>query len=335
MSGILDNKSRVLDAIVTFEGRRQIAAGNLRIEHVSFTDAGAYYAPDLVSGSADASSRITLEACNLPQDQITFEADDSGRLKSFKNGSGIQVQDGQLITYSFDSLESVNITGSLEHATFLKGDEFASTAETLLGSSLENFKRLQLIATHDRIFDDEGFGLGNSNIEFTINNKRPISNPSRFVANLNHLESLFNDVRLSHVKNFKYLPPINKIDDPQIDKSDHRSVSEHSLGQYRPWGRVNNEKLSYAQIKHELEFYERQGYCKTINIDPTSRENNLVCQFFERSYNQLKKLDVIDYGKLRTNDSAHPIGHVFFVGKIFVDDNDTHTFVHLFTLVFD
>ena len=38
MSGILDNKSRVLDTVITTEGRRQLAEGGVDIQYVTFTD---------------------------------------------------------------------------------------------------------------------------------------------------------------------------------------------------------------------------------------------------------------------------------------------------------
>lgn len=334
MSGILDSKVRIIDAIVTLEGRRQLADGDLRIEHVSFTDTGTYYSADLVSGSSDATSRIFLEAAHLPQDQITFESDDSGRLKPFKNGQGLQVKDGQILSYSFEADEEL-ITGSLENVEILKGDAFASTAQTLLESSLENFQRMQLIATRDRLFEDEGFGIGSKEIEFVLTNKRPITHPNRYSAHISQIESLFNDPRLSHVKNFRFLPPINRTDDENIDKSNYKQTARRQLGPYRPWGRTNLKPLTFGQIKFELKYFEQLGYCKTINIDPTSKENRLVCQFFEKNYNQLTKLDVIDYGRMPTGDPRFPVARVFFAGKIMLDDNETHTFIHLFTLVFD
>lgn len=335
MSGILDSKSRVLDAIITQEGRRQISSGDLRIEYVSFTDTGTYYAADLASGSADATSRIFLEACNLPQDSITLESDDAGRLKAFANGEGIQVKDGQIIEYSFSAPTSSFITGALDHTRVLTGDEFASTSQTLLASSLQNFTRMQLISTHDRLFEDDGFGLGHSTTEFTIHNKRPIADPTKFAAHIDHLDSLFNDVRLSHVRNFKYLPPINKLDDDSVNKSDHRHTSPHHLGHYRPWGRTNMQPLSYKQIRHELDHFDHMGYCKVVNIDPTSHDNRLLIQFFERHYSQLTKLDVIDYGLLKTGHRSRPVAHIFFVGKLMNDSRGNDKFIHLFTLLFE
>lgn len=335
MSGILDNKIRVIDAIVTLQGRQQISTGDMKIEYVSFSDSGTYYAADVASGSADASSRIFLEACHLPQDQLTLESDDSGRLKPFPNESGIQIKDGQILEYSFQPTTSLIFTGSLENATFIKGSEFASTSKVLLASSLENFQKLQTIATHDRIFEDDGFGLGNTDVTFTISNDRPLSDPNRFVAHLDHVESLFSDPRLGHVKNFMYLPPINKIVDASLDKTDYRVTSAKQLGNYPPLGRTHLHPLNYQQIKYELKYYESQGFAKTISIDPTSHDNHLVIQFFERNYNQLRKLDVIDFGKQRTGDPAAPLAHIFFVGKVMTDNNQTNTFVHIFTMIFE
>lgn len=331
MSGILDNKTRVLDTIVTLEGRRQIASADLKIEYVSFTDTATYYKADIASGSADATVRLYLEQCHLPQDSITFEADDSGRLKPFKNNSGIPVKDGQIIQYSFAALTASILEGSSQNMSFLRGDEFASTAETLLASSIENFERLRVIGTRDKIFEDDGFSMGNSEIEFTIHDDKPLPDPTMHVANLNSMESLFQDVRLSKVDNFKYLPPINKIDDNSIDKRDHRATTTSHLGNYPPWGRTHIHGLSPKQLEFELSHFEQMGYTKTITFEPTSRSNTLVGQFFEINFNTMKKLDIIDYGYYTWRGSRR---HAFFAGKVMVDQNGSHTFLHLFTLVF-
>lgn len=331
MSGILDNKTRVLDTIVTLEGRRQIANAKLKIEYVSFTDGATYYAADVASGSADATARIYLEQSHLPQDQITLEADDSGRLQPFRNSSGITLKDGQVIDYSFNALTASVLTGSNQGMRILRGDEFASTAETLLASSADNFNRLRLIGTKDKLFEDDGFGVGNKQIEFTIHNDRPLPDPTAHIAHLNHMESLFQDVRLSKVVNFKYLPPVNKIDDHSIDKRDHRNTWHRQLGYYAPWGRSHIYGLSPAQLEHELQHYERMGYAKTVTFEPTSKNNTLVGQFFEVHFSVMKKLDVIDYGHYVWKGQRR---HAFFAGKVMNDENGSHTFIHLFTLVF-
>lgn len=80
MSGILDKKSRIIDAILTEEGRRQMAEGTYSVSYVTFSDAGVAYESDSVEGHVDPTNRIYFEACNLPQDKIVFEADDSGNI---------------------------------------------------------------------------------------------------------------------------------------------------------------------------------------------------------------------------------------------------------------
>ena len=84
MAGILDNKTRILDTIVTELGRRQISSGKMKIEYATLTDASAYYEFDPVSGSSDATRRIYFEAPGKrKQDLITFETDDGGKLLGF------------------------------------------------------------------------------------------------------------------------------------------------------------------------------------------------------------------------------------------------------------
>ena len=104
------------------------------------------------------------------------------------------------------------------------------------------------------------------------------------------------------------------------------------LGEYPPWGPI--DKLTYSEISKELSNYESSA--KTIYFDPTSRDNDLIAQFFEIREDQASKLDVIDYGVVNdnTNNPKAASHQVFFVGKVVVDDNGSDSFVHLFTLVF-
>lgn len=331
MSGLLDSKSRILDTILTLEGRKQLSSADMKIEYVSFSDSGTYYKADITSGSADATSRLYFEQCHLPQDQITFEADDSGRLRPFKNANDISIKNGQIVQYELTTPEQFVFSGSSENVTVLSGDEFASTAGALLASSIENFDKLRIIGTRDAIFEDDGFSVGNSTIEFVMTNDRPLKDATTRVAQLDQLESLFNDVRLSKLKNFKFLPPINKTSDQLGDRSNSRNTSKQQLGFYKPWGRTDKRGLSPRQLEFELAHYERLGCSRTVRFDPTSRDNTLVGQFFEVSSDTMKKLDVIDYGSYPWQGS---LKRCFFVGKVLVDSNETHTFIHLFTLVF-
>jgi len=335
MSGILDSKSRVIDTVITTEGRRQLARGGVDIKYVSFTDGATFYKADLASGSQDATQRIYLEACQLPQDDIVFRADEDGNLQTFRNSDNVQLAGGRILDYSFAALTASVLTGSTQTVKPLQGDAFADKAQTVLKSSPDNFKKLYLIATKDKIFEDDGFAVGPNKVSFTITNDRPISNTRQHSTHISALDSIFSDPRFSNQQNFKYLPPVNKFSDKSLNRGDHRVMRKYFLGWYQPWGRTHVFGLNYQQTMSELQYYKHLGYEQVINFDPTSRENRLVGQFFERSYDSLRKLDVIDYGSHPTGNPNAPVAQIFFVGKVEVDEKGTDTFLHLFTMVFE
>jgi hypothetical protein len=333
MSGILNNKTRIIDAILTYEGRRQMAEGSFSINYATFSDTHVVYEKDEVEGHTDPTKKIYLEAFNAPHDQIVFEADDSGLLMPPTNTfifskSGLFVSSGKLRELTNDYV----VSGSFVEVP-LSGSQFASRLEGILTSSIDNFKKLQIIGTMDRLFMDQDFALSANEIQFNINADRETVQ-MMYPTNVNMLDSLFNDEKLRNLINFRWLPPIKKTDDGSVDKTNSVELASRNLhlGTYPPWGKI--DPLTFAEIKDELKNYERSS--KTIYFDPTSRDNDILAQFFEIGDSEAKKLDVIDYGKVYDNSqnfktSAH---HVFFVGKLVSDDNGTDSFIHLFTLLF-
>lgn len=330
MSGILDSKQRIMDTIVTLEGRRQIADGKLKIEYVSFTDGTAFYSPDMVSGSSDATNRLYFEQCHLPQDQITFEADDSGKLKPFKNAQNIDVFGGKILTpttVKFDQVLGSTVTRQYD---IVVGGEFVSSGSTLLSSSIENFRNLYLIGTNDNLFlEDENFEVNPKFQDFLINNYGPIQ-PAEYVKSINNMPSLFADKHFSNVINFKYLPPVNRIDDKNIDKSIVENTTTYQIGNYARLGLY--DEYTIFDLEKDLVKSEESGYKKTFKFEPTSFKNMLVSQIFELSNGDLTKLDVLEYGAYKYDGVEK---QVYFAGKMLVDDYGTNTFIKLFTLVFE
>jgi hypothetical protein len=339
VSGILDNKNRVLDTILTIEGRNQLSQGGIDIAYVSFSDGATFYKADIYSGSQDATQRIYLEAGQQPQDQITFQADDNGYVMPFANSESIQNAGGKIINYTYTGVSGTNIGGGAQSSAASRGGDFSDQTETLLASSADNFNKLRVLSTVDAFFETGEFLAGPTSITFQINNKRPISNPAQYSTHVSALDSIFSDPRFSNLPNFKFLPPVNKVtDESALGDFGIQDVSKvNFLGAYAPWGVYSwffAAALGFDQIAFELYYYQSLGYMKQINFDPTSTANNLVGQFFERNYDTLKKLDIVDYGRHRTGDPSHPTAHVFFCGKVTVDEKGTDTFIHLFTLVF-
>lgn len=319
MAGILDPKTRVLDTIITNQGRAQAATGKMKIEYVSFSDAGAIYSLDtLVSGGLDFTSRIKFEAGNLPQDQIVYEVDDSGKLLGNFISEGIQytVAQGQIyITGSNDTTPSIPASGS----------QFNSLAGLLTAASLENFKKLQIIASPDPIFENyNDFIINPSRANFVITPTKPIPRTELQEINIDNVESLFYDKRLSHVPNFQFLPPVNK---PQPGTQEKLPIGDYVNVNQSPI-------LSWSDLELELNNLALKGFKQDIEFLKTSDQNNLLCQFFELYDNQVAKLDVIDFG-LFPPDANGISRHVFFVGKVFTDGYNATTYVNLFVLVFE
>jgi len=317
--GLIDSKQRILDSILTRQGRSQMASGKLRAEYVSFSDAGAVYQLDtIISGSSGVTDRLTFEAGSYPQDQVTLEADDSGRLYGTFPGQSAElviVRQGQILTGSTRA-EQVPVTGS----------QFNSMAGTLLSSSIDNFKKLRLLSSPDPIDDRyDQFLVGPNAVKFTISPDRLPTPSGLQTISIDQAESLFQDKKLSHLPNFKFLPPVNKA---RVGSS-----AQKSLGMYV---NVNQSPiLNYQELETELKAAEAIGYKQTIYFTETSRENNIFGQFFELSNGSLVKLDVIDFGLFPGDVAGGTSRHVFFAGKVYTDSKGTSTFINLFTLVLE
>ena len=206
MAGILDSKSRVLDAIVTKIGRSQIATGGLKIEFASLTDATTYYQADEVTGVDDANMRIYFEATgDKPQDFITFETDDSGNLMGYPTSQDMTIIGDEI--FKDDSQSS-----DLNSLTFVTGSsDFASLAAGIMTGSIDNFKNNYIIGSTDgdEITDTRELNISPNSYSYLISNTFPFDGiPETAVANIDSVECLFLDKRLSHIPNYKFLPPL-------------------------------------------------------------------------------------------------------------------------------
>lgn len=314
MAGILNRKQRILDTIITVEGRRQLFNGDLQIKFASFTDGDTFYEADAVSGSSEPFNRIFFEAVSLPQDQITFEADDSGQLRSIRRANygilGTKVLTGSALPGQSGTLN------------FVTGAAFASTANALLDTSIDAFRRLGIVGSRDFFFgEDTNFVVSPQEMSFSITDNQPLQRGAVKHASVDDIESLMQDKRLAHLPNFRYLPPINSPSAQDPEGS--------SLGDYPRMGQT--DEYSYKELERDLSVLEEH----VISFTETSAQNNLIAQFFEKRVDGLTKLDAIDFGEFSTQDPDFPDKHVFFIGKLFIDGFGAHTFVNLFTLIFD
>lgn len=317
MAGILDSKQRVMDVMITDEGRAQAASGELTIKYVTFTDRHTFYETDtpLLDDAVanDASGRIYFECSSRHQDQIVVETIDAGVIKPFRSTDFDLSQENLISGLTAEGTPSEDIT-------VYSGSNFVENSNSFIDDLTKNFSEQQILGTYDPFSDSTEFTLNNTSLSFTISNNNPVASDSENVR-LENIESIFQDKRFSTLPNFLYLPPENA---PRTGERYGRK-----LGNYVNW----NQKpiLTFQELLSQLsnkEYYD-------IEFVETSRENNIVVQPFEFSEFGVKKLCVIDYGEFPDEDPTSPGKRVFFVGKIFKDAFGSSTFVNIFTIIMD
>ena len=257
MAGILDNKTRVLDAIVTQIGRSQIARGGLKIEFASFTDATTYYQADEVTANDDANMRIYFEAPGTKQqDFITFETDDSGRLLGYPETQDLTIVGDELFKKDAS-------TSDINSLVFVSGSgDFASLSDGILASSINNFKNNYIIGTtgDGGIKAKSELKVSPDRHTFTISNTFPFDgNPRLAVANIDSVECLFLDQRLSHFPNFKFLPPM--VIEPSEDVFDfnkEKGKKQVFLGSYRPISEQQRD-MTFTDVMSHLNGKKSRG----------------------------------------------------------------------------
>ena len=166
MAGILDNKTRIMDVVITQEGRRQMASGKLRPEFLSFTDGSVFYEKSGSHGTEDPTGRIYFEAVSRLNDMITLENDDSGNLVQFDFSPKHTLVGNQLFTVTSSSPDLSN--NQFRILNF--GASFASVGTMIATASINNFKNQYMIGTRNGANSDlpgDGFELNKSDVNFS------------------------------------------------------------------------------------------------------------------------------------------------------------------------
>jgi len=352
MAGILNKRTRFIDLVITKEGKRQIASGNLRAEYASLTDASVYYTSN--EKTEEVRKRIYFEAMESPNNTIVLEKDDSGKLVDFDFSPT-----GSIVGENIFSKDKEAIPEDLHKLKLTKGNQFASLSKSLPSSFLKHFVANQFVGT--KSFNEiEEFELSTNELNFAISNSVPFeTGPNKEVINVDNAEPFLLDPKLTHLPSFAYLPPVN------IDGSNY--------GNYTDMRNLNKE--TWEDIKHSLGFkhfeeitdfaeenddmrIDKSGDFKVVNrksllpvdtelvkeykvvrFKKTSNDNNLIMQLFEidESRSKLKKLDIVDAGVFYEEEDVNLKyeKRVFYVGKIYLDTFNTPTFISMFTIIMD
>jgi hypothetical protein len=304
MSGLLDNKTRILDVILTEQGRRSLSQNDMTISYYSFTDGSTFYEADIVSGSSDATKRIYLEAFSSQYDQIIPVSDAFGQVELFKTTNGI-IASGKVKNEITLPAIQTTITGGLPTGSY----------ELLSSASLGAIKGLQLIGSYDDDFVSGDFSISPDITSFNFYYESQITSDKR-TANINSMPSIFYDKHFAEEINFKFLPPKqNGID----------------FGFYENFSGFDSPPTFDEIVGSTVSDAKLNGNIISLEFDQTSSDNNLVCQVFETSGSNFTKLILVDGGdKLIDNK----MNKVFYAGKAYMDDRGNYTFARIFTFLF-
>jgi len=314
MAGILDSKSRVMDVIVTNEGKRQIGTGDFKISYASFTDSHAFYDKSSISGSFDeAMLRPYIEASSYVFDSITIEKDDNGAVIPFA-------------TVTDETGKRVSVTGGVVISNSKPVTNLVSDypgIDAILKSTVDNFKKQMIIASRDPLDDSEVFSLSKNSITFNYGNRGPIVGDD-LISPLDQADSVFTDKRFSNAPNFMFMPPVAKTDSGTTQ-----------IGQYTDVKK--SVKYGYEDLMRELVGrVPDQPICpsETIEFVETSATNDICIQAFEVGQ-YLRKLDMVDFGEYYISSDENPRKRVIFLGKNYTDSYGATNYANIFTIILE
>jgi hypothetical protein len=271
--GILDPNTRIVDTILTVEGRRQLALGGLDVSFYTFDDAGVIYDDDGHGIIDDAAKRLSLEARQLPQDTLVSEANELGELLSSISGS-ITIIGGR----AFNASGSANISTT-------PVDDDAIIASLDPSTALQFNSSLHTVS----MLDAGAFDVKPASIRFIVMNDMPLSQRQQ-LADLDHIDPFFADPTLAHIINFAYLPPQN-LDGTQ-------------LGNYQPIGPdLPPNDADITRLTSTAQNY-------TTYMSPAPLENRIAIQMVAVSNGKVNRLAAVDRGTIGTSRIVH-YGRVF------------------------
>ena len=349
--GILNKKTRFIDLVVTQEGKKQLAAGRLRAEFASLSDANSFYDKN---EKDNVSERLYFEVLERPENQIIPGKNDSGRL--------FYQVDSDLALIENDLFEVTSNPNVFYKA--VTGSQFQSVFTGSFSNSLVNhFKNNYFLKSNIRDRENN-FEIDKENITFTITNGTPFpGGPVKETINVNDAQPFFLDPHLAYFNSYNFLPPINTDGSPYGNYRDLRSKTKETWSQIKQnlgpdhfkkeENNIANEEInlmndSSGEFGDGTRLLLDDGkiplprplpiQAETIKFKKSSDANNFILQIYENGIStKLTKLDIIDAGSFIDNEDPNKRyeKRVFYVGKIFNDDLKIPTYINIFTIVMD
>jgi hypothetical protein len=330
MSGILNKKNRIIDFVITNNGRSQIENGDIRYKYATLSDKSILYTKDheiSKTNKADISNSefnyIPIEATTKLNDTINPEFDLSDHF-SYTNSNILDNEEVQ---------NSVNFDIAVNKLL---------TTQTL-SSHLKNLSYLttknDINSEKEITFFDNGYL--NNTIDFRSNANKYKTIKSLSVSKKN-IPVIALDKRFSHKTNFSILLPKDKSGNDlytrdqfgKLNDLDDNNTTGYLLSSYIS----NNESAGVLSREKEIlnivRTLEKDNsiHKKVYELENSSSENAFIFEMHEGNLlrNKLEKLSFIKIGDFYDNMSL-TTKKVYLIGKIINSRDDTKDLDLLFS----
>lgn len=315
MSGILD-KSRIIDFVITENGRSQIQNGDIRYKFATISDKSIVYTKDhekSISKKANVSNSelnyIPIETFSKVNNDINLEFD----LRNYFLNDGSSVSGNRTINFE-DKVD----------------DYFTNFS---LGSYLENLRYLTTSnSLNDNVnitFEDTGYLNNEINFNNSILSYDTVKNR---VLKKDEALSIALDKRFSHKRNFMILPPINSQNEEiyerdnfkNIDNLDEENSTGFLLNSHKSLSTSKKMSRSEEILSIIRNFEKNQNVFKKVyKIEKPSSKNSIIFEMFEKDENThlLQKLHFIEIGKF-FDKNVSKSKKVYLIGKIINTKDD-------------
>jgi hypothetical protein len=330
MAGILDKKSRIIDFILTNNGRSQIESGDIRYRYATLSDSSIVYRPDfdltkqMKSKISDSESYfLPIEAMSKVNDSINPEFD----LRKY-------------FSYSHGNILNNNIKQN--SINFDAAVDLLLTTQTLAG----HLKNLKVLSKRNAInsekeisFIDTGFLADTIDFRNSMSTYKTISSYS---TNKENLSVIALDKRFSNKRNYKVLIPkdisgrtlYEKSQFKNLDALDDFNTTGYVLSSYQPLKSTENVLSREKEILNVIKSLEadKSIHKKVYNLKDNSNENTFIFELHEldEARNKIEKISFIKLGDFydKTTGSSKK---VYLIGKVINTRNDASDLDTLFS----
>lgn len=304
MAGILNPKERVLDFVLTEEGKKQLPFGKLEFAYATYTDLHTFY--EGTDGIADDSSgRVMLEAYTRQQDKITPTSFEDGRLQPFGVGDLKFIGDGPFTIVTSGSVSAVGADSISTDPVYF---------DALVQGSIDNFADNRILGEIDEFASGIQFEVSPTTVTF------PTSKYST-EADITTYDAFFTDRRFSDKLNYQYLAPRS---------ADGSSAFNMVFPDPRT---VSGEDPASIDRVGPIEALTRSASAREVSISGPTVGPDMIAQVFEKSDNgSIVKLSIVSIG--RTINELNEIVDIYQAGKVVVDEDGLDRFIAVFTFGF-